>query len=319
MGQKIKEVKGKIIFKHQTAAEWDLSNDGAGAQYVPDVGERVLYDPDETTPYTREKFGDGEHIVKDLPFATGQADWNQNDESAVDYVKNRTHYIESELNEVLIDNVTIDTFTKDGDNDWFVSAENPFTLPLKEMNGKKFRVVFDGVEYECWNEEFTKPKKDDEVNLEMVTGWYMWNAIGNASYLTSTPPSRFNSYPFCITQDYYRNGDEVQIFVFGDTNISHTISVVDITPTIKQIPKEFYDETIFCYTADGGLTLNHHASATASNALAIGMAAEATGSGSVAIGNGAVAIGNSSSSLGNRTTSSGMGSSSFGYGALASG
>lgn len=91
MGQNIKQIKGKIIFKHQTAAEWDLSNDGAGAQYVPDVGERVLYDPDETTPYTREKFGDGEHIVKDLPFANGQVDWNQNDESQPDYIKNKTH------------------------------------------------------------------------------------------------------------------------------------------------------------------------------------------------------------------------------------
>jgi hypothetical protein len=37
---------------------------------VPDVGERILYDPDETHPYTREKFGDGVHIVKDLPFAS---------------------------------------------------------------------------------------------------------------------------------------------------------------------------------------------------------------------------------------------------------
>ena len=70
MGQTIKNVKGKIIFKHQTEAEWDNSNNGAGAQYVPDVGERVLYDPDEQHPYTREKFGDGEHIVKDLPFST---------------------------------------------------------------------------------------------------------------------------------------------------------------------------------------------------------------------------------------------------------
>ena len=71
MGQEIKQVKGKIIFKHQTAAEWDNSNNGAGAQYVPDVGERVLYDPDVEHPYTREKFGDGVHIVKDLPFSVG--------------------------------------------------------------------------------------------------------------------------------------------------------------------------------------------------------------------------------------------------------
>lgn len=69
MGQKTKQIRGKIIFKHQTAAEWDLSNNGAGAQYIPDIGEKVLYDPDETCKYTREKYGDGIHIVKDLPFS----------------------------------------------------------------------------------------------------------------------------------------------------------------------------------------------------------------------------------------------------------
>lgn len=63
MEQKRKQIKGKIIFKHQTANEWDLSS------YVPDEGERVLYDPDNAHSYTREKFGDGERMVKDLPFA----------------------------------------------------------------------------------------------------------------------------------------------------------------------------------------------------------------------------------------------------------
>jgi hypothetical protein len=32
MGQtNIKPIKGKFLTKHQTAAEWDLCNDGAGA------------------------------------------------------------------------------------------------------------------------------------------------------------------------------------------------------------------------------------------------------------------------------------------------
>lgn len=63
MEQRKKQIKGKIIFKHQTASEWNLSS------YVPDEGERVLYDPDVTHNYVREKFGDGKRMVKDLPFA----------------------------------------------------------------------------------------------------------------------------------------------------------------------------------------------------------------------------------------------------------
>ena len=62
MGQ-IKHVKGKIIFKHETEADWLSSS------YVPSLGEKVLYDPDENHSYTRIKYGDGKTIVKELPFS----------------------------------------------------------------------------------------------------------------------------------------------------------------------------------------------------------------------------------------------------------
>lgn len=68
MGQ-TRQLKGKIIFKHQTAAEWELPNDGAGVDYKPDVGELIIYDPDDAHPYIRLKFGNGADIVKNLPFA----------------------------------------------------------------------------------------------------------------------------------------------------------------------------------------------------------------------------------------------------------
>lgn len=62
MGQITKQIKGKIIFKHGTEADWNLSN------YKPDKGEQVLYDPDGNYSYTRVKYGDGERIVAELPF-----------------------------------------------------------------------------------------------------------------------------------------------------------------------------------------------------------------------------------------------------------
>jgi hypothetical protein len=56
MGQ-IKQLKGKIIFKHETEEDW------AQSSYVPDFGEKVLYDPDNLHSYTRVKYGDGEKTV----------------------------------------------------------------------------------------------------------------------------------------------------------------------------------------------------------------------------------------------------------------
>ena len=57
-------MKVKIIFKHEIAADWEKST------YIPDVGEQVFYDPDETVDYTRVKYGNGIDMVKDLPFST---------------------------------------------------------------------------------------------------------------------------------------------------------------------------------------------------------------------------------------------------------
>lgn len=70
MGEQMKKMKAKIIHKYETEADWELSN------YVPDVGEIVFYDIDETYNYVRQKNGDGIHTVKDLPFSTGASDFD---------------------------------------------------------------------------------------------------------------------------------------------------------------------------------------------------------------------------------------------------
>ena len=70
MGEQLKKMKAKVIHKHETEANWNLSN------YIPDVGEIVFYDIDETHNYVRQKNGDGIHIVKELPFSMGASDFD---------------------------------------------------------------------------------------------------------------------------------------------------------------------------------------------------------------------------------------------------
>lgn len=89
MGQIEKQLKGKIVFKHETEAVWHTSNNGGPVEYIPAAGEKVLYDRDSNHNYIRTKYGDGTHIVAELPFSTEQPDWSQTDETAVDYIKNK--------------------------------------------------------------------------------------------------------------------------------------------------------------------------------------------------------------------------------------
>lgn len=79
---KEKRSKGKVIHKHETEANWLLS------QYVPDIGEVVFYDPDEMYSYTRQKNGDGIHKVSELPWAA-ESDWAQTDETQAGFIKNK--------------------------------------------------------------------------------------------------------------------------------------------------------------------------------------------------------------------------------------
>jgi hypothetical protein len=78
-------MKGKIIFRHKTAAEWVLS------KYVPSAGEKILYDPDENYNYTRVKYGDGQHEASELPFAADPTvpEWARREEKPAEiYVGN---------------------------------------------------------------------------------------------------------------------------------------------------------------------------------------------------------------------------------------
>ena len=73
-------------------------------------------------------------------FTDSVADWNQNDEFALDYVKNRTHWVDDPVEEIILseENFTIE------DNQWF-----GFSTVLNLSLDNHYTVIFDGVEYQC--------------------------------------------------------------------------------------------------------------------------------------------------------------------------
>ena len=74
----------RIIHKHDIEANWNKA-----VNFIPMQGEIIVYDIDETYNYERVKIGDGTTKINDLPFIDIQADWNQNDSTRTDFIKNK--------------------------------------------------------------------------------------------------------------------------------------------------------------------------------------------------------------------------------------
>lgn len=59
----IKQINGRIINKHDTEVNWDKAEN-----FIPLLGEIIIYDIDENYDYERFKIGDGQTLVSELPF-----------------------------------------------------------------------------------------------------------------------------------------------------------------------------------------------------------------------------------------------------------
>lgn len=81
-------------------------------------------------------------------YVAAQSDWNQSDDTATDYIKNRTHWEETKINEiVLIDNVTLDNF-EDSDSGFYRQYTDDY-IDFENTIGQTYFVIWDGIEYEC--------------------------------------------------------------------------------------------------------------------------------------------------------------------------
>lgn len=97
-----------------------------------DTVEKALSNHDHDTRYYRKEVLDESLVAPD---------WNQNDESAPDYIKNRPFYAESESFENIF-------YDKDFYQP-FSPIENPFPSNISLAEGETYLVTFNGTEYEC--------------------------------------------------------------------------------------------------------------------------------------------------------------------------
>lgn len=139
-----------------------------------------------------------------------QPDWNQNDSTAADYVKNRPFYTGNPVETVLFEERTI-SFSKSGGTMYTAELLSTFSATV----GETYKVYWDGTAYECVCGEF------ETVLL-----------LGNLSIIGAGSDT---GEPFIMN---IINGEGIAIQT-KDTSASHTISISGLVAEVVKIDKKY--------------------------------------------------------------------------------
>ena len=147
-----------------------------------------------------------------------QPDWNQNDNTQPDYIKNRPFYTGDPVETVLVEESSL-SFADNGSGRYVAGFQSTVEVTVGEI----YKVSWDGTVYEC--------------PYATVNGL---PAIGNLAIIGMGPDT---GEPFLIGIE---NGASIFIFT-ADTSASHTISISIVTPPVVKVdPKlnEYIDSMI---------------------------------------------------------------------------
>ena len=139
-----------------------------------------------------------------------QPDWNQNDETAPDYIKNRPFYTGNPVETVLVEESTV-TFAENRNGKYQGELSSTFSATV----GETYKVSWDGTAYECTC-----------ITIEGIP------AIGNLSIMGAGSDT---GEPFVMA---VKNGEGIQI-VTADTSASHTVSISVFAPEVVKIDDKY--------------------------------------------------------------------------------
>ena len=147
--------------------------------------------------------------------ANTQADWNQNDETQPDFVKNRPFYTGDPVETVLVEESTVSFADEDGM--YVGQLESTFSATV----GETYKVSWDGTTYECACIDFSG-----------IT------VIGN---LSLDEAGSDTGEPFVMGVE---NGQGIGIYT-ADTASSHTVSISGVAQEVVKIDEKYLPESAF--------------------------------------------------------------------------
>ena len=290
----------------------------------------------DLTPYETKE----DAQLKYDEITSAKADWNQNDESAIDYIYNRTHWVEVEeetaefLSETVITEVEADaqgrsfSAISELNNTWFIIDNNTFI------------VTFDGVQYRCpaWNyngnDYFGNANLLDSEFLESTTELNQYKS--DAPFLfESIFYSEEETDPFW-GETTYNEWFEFNIYIQAtEVGATHTLKIEYVNSensTYHTLDEKYIPDTIARKsdikgkmdisnpTGNGSFSLNRKGTTTVGNySVAMGRESIASGNYSIAMGGDSIASGDYSIAMGSNSIASGIHSVAEGYMTEASG
>ena len=220
-----------------------------------------------------------------------QHDWNQNDATKPDYIKNRPFYAGDPVEMVLLEETAITI----ADMQNLVSSSFPYSFEV----GQTYVITFDGV-----NTEYTAYRQNDRV----VVGGDYSSVFGGSGYFLGV----LNGDLFLITKDESLNG-------------SHTIAIKEYAREIVKIDEKYIPEGLPYLskenpTCTGSFSINRRYGTTVGPySFTEGFDTTASGAKSHAEGLYTTASGTNSHAEGQSTTASGANSHAEGFDTTASG
>ena len=199
-----------------------------------------------------------EMINKNVP-TPAQSDWNQNDETAPDYVKNRPFYTADPVETVILEEQSV-TIDSDGGNAILM-------VSLSLIKGLTYIINFNGTAYEC-----------------VAWGFDRTIAIGNSSL--AGVDTYTSEAPFIIATA----GSATMIM--ASTAGTYTISITGMLPEVVKIPLEYLQNSnIVNGEGEGSLKTIYATEASGKYSYAEGYNTTASGDYSHAEGNNTTASG----------------------------
>ena len=174
-----------------------------------------------------------------------RGDWNQNDPTADDYIKNRPFYAGEPVETVLVEESTV-SFADTGYDFYVGEIQSIF----KATVGETYKVSWDGTVYEC-----------------TCVGFRRGLVIGNLSIPGAGSDT---GEPFAIA---IYNGKEIEILT-ADTSASHTFSISGFVQEVVKINEKYLPQNLATKsevetvqsTADNTQTVADNAKTTANDA-----------------------------------------------------
>ena len=176
-----------------------------------------------------------------------QPDWNQNDSTQPDYVKNRPFYTGDPVETVLVEESTVSFSFSENNGLYIAQIRSSFEATV----GETYKVSWDGTAYECTCVDFYN---------ELVIG--NLSIIGEGS--DTGEPFIMNVY----------NGQGIAIGT-ADTSASHTVSISATVASVVKIDEKYLRDSIISDISTAQSTASA-AQSTANDAQSTANAAQST-------------------------------------------